>query len=159
MIDGVVALAFIVIAGHAIESLGTLGATAVALGRLAIPFTILIYLALTNAYNMIDGLDGVALSQFLIAFNALGVWHLAETGLLSLSPGMLPMTLASFVVLAANLGLLGRFLRCFLGDSGARLLGFFLVYLLVADGGRPLAPPAALFFVAVPLLDLCAVFS
>ena len=159
MIDAVVAMAFVVVTGEVIRSVGTVAGVPLELGIAAAPFTILIYLALTNAYNMIDGLDGLALSQFLIAFLGVGLWHLGEAGAVGLPPTMLPIMLASFVVLAANIGLFGRFLHCFLGDSGARLLGFFLVYLLVADGGARFSPPGALFFVALPLIDLCAVFA
>lgn len=161
VIDAIVALALILVTERTIETLGTVSGIALELGPLAIPFTIVIYLALTNAYNMIDGLDGLALSQFLIAFVGIGFWHLAanDTRVLphALPPATVPIILASLVVLAANLGVFGAFLRCFLGDSGARLLGFFLVYVLVAEGGRVFSPPGALFFVALPLLDLCAV--
>lgn len=157
-VDSVVALAFILVTGSVIESLGTVGGAELDLGVLAIPFTILMFLTLSNAYNMIDGLDGLALSQFLIAFVGILVWHAGDLGALGLAPAAaISIVIAAVVVLAANLGLLGGFLRCFLGDSGARLVAFFLVFLLIAGAGRLFAPPGALFFVAFPLLDLCAV--
>lgn len=157
-IDSAVALAFILVTGAVIDTIGTVGGVDLRLGLAAIPFTVFIYLALTNAYNMVDGLDGLALSQFLIGLVAVLAWHVASARGTGMAVGpAVPIVLAAVVVLAANVGILGRFLRCFLGDSGARLLAFFLVYLLVADAGRLFSPPGALFFVAVPILDLCAV--
>jgi UDP-GlcNAc:undecaprenyl-phosphate GlcNAc-1-phosphate transferase len=60
-------------------------------------------------------------------------------------------------VLVANLGLLGRAFKSFLGDSGARFLGFFLVYVIIVEGSNALTPVHAAYFVALPLLDMCAV--
>lgn len=159
VIDGVIALAFTVITGNVIESLGSVDGRFLHLGLLAAPFTIFIYVALTNAYNMMDGLDGLALSQFLIALVSIGLFHLAHAQTSGFAPHAFAVVVASALILLANLGLLGSFLRCFLGDSGARFLGFFLVYVLIMEGNRVLSPVAALFFVALPLLDLCAVVA
>jgi UDP-GlcNAc:undecaprenyl-phosphate GlcNAc-1-phosphate transferase len=157
VIDAVVALAFIVITGNTIETLGTALGIELRLGPLAVPITIFIYLALTNAYNMIDGLDGLVLTQLLIALLGIAFWHVALAHKSGFAPLALSVMVACLVILAANLGLLGRFLKCFMGDSGARFLGFFLVYVLVAEGQRILSPIEAVYFVALPLLDMCAV--
>jgi UDP-GlcNAc:undecaprenyl-phosphate GlcNAc-1-phosphate transferase len=73
VIDAMVAFAFIVITGGVIETFGTIWGVEVQLRWLGVPLTILAYLALTNAYNMIDGVDGLALSQFLIAILSVGL--------------------------------------------------------------------------------------
>ena len=157
MIDAVVALAFVMITRNAIETLGTSFGFDLILGPLATPFTILIYLALSNAFNMIDGVDGLAVTQFLITLFGVGIWHLLYARHSGFAPYAFSITVAAIIVLIANLGLLGRFLKCFLGDSGSRLLGFFLVYVLVAEGRRILSPIEAVYFVTFPLLDMCAV--
>lgn len=157
VIDGVVAMAFVVITGNVIESLGTVLGVELHLGPLAVPVTIFIYLALTNAYNMIDGLDGLAVTQFLIALLGVGFWHIVHAHQSGFAPHAFSVVVACLVILAANLGLLGRFLKCFLGDSGSRLLGFFLVYVLVAEGKRILSPIEGVYFIALPLLDMCVV--
>jgi UDP-GlcNAc:undecaprenyl-phosphate GlcNAc-1-phosphate transferase len=157
MIDAVMALAFVMITGNAIETLGVVLGVDLHLGPLATPITVLMYLALTNAFNMTDGIDGLAVTQFLIAMCGVGFWHLLYALNSGLAPHAFAISAAAAVVLVANLGLFGRFLKCFLGDSGSRLLGFFLVYVLVAEGRRILAPVEAVYFVALPLLDMCAV--
>jgi UDP-GlcNAc:undecaprenyl-phosphate GlcNAc-1-phosphate transferase len=159
VIDSVIALAFIVITGNLIETLGTVGDSEVRLGVLAAPFTILLYVAVSNAYNMVDGFDGLALSQFLIALLGIGIFHLVFARASGFAPHAFPVAIACVVILLANLGMLGRFFRCFLGDSGARFLGFFLVYVLVMEGYSILSPVEAVYFIALPLLDMCAVIA
>ncbi len=56
-IDAIIALAFITVAGSVINSFDAAGGVALGLGVLAGPFTIVNHLAVTNAYNMIHGLD------------------------------------------------------------------------------------------------------
>jgi UDP-GlcNAc:undecaprenyl-phosphate GlcNAc-1-phosphate transferase len=157
MIDAVMALAFVMITDNAIETLGVVLGIELHLGPFAIPVTIFIYLALTNAFNLIDGIDGLAVTQFLIALFGVGIWHLLQAKHSGFAPYAFSVSVAALTVLVANLGLLGRFLKCFLGDSGSRLLGFFLVYVLVAEGRRILSPVEAVYFVALPLLDMCIV--
>ena len=159
VIDFVIALAFVVITGEIIESLGSIDGQTIHLGLLATPLTILTYAALTNAYNMVDGLDGLAISQFLIALIAVGMFHIAFAPMSGFAPHAYSVFVASVVILFANLGLAGSFLRCFLGDSGARFLGFFLAYVLIMEGNRIVSPIGALFFVALPLTDMCAVIG
>lgn len=159
VIDAVVALAFIVVTGDVIESFGTIGGVELLFGWFGVPLTIFVYLALTNAYNMIDGVDGLALTQFLIAVLSVGLWHILHAPHSGIDPLAFPVIVACFVVLAANLGLLGQRLNCFLGDSGSRFLGFFLVYVLVSEGTNVLSPIQGGYLIALPLFDMCAVVA
>jgi UDP-GlcNAc:undecaprenyl-phosphate GlcNAc-1-phosphate transferase len=157
VIDGVVALAFIVITGGVIESIGTIWGVEWLLGWFGVPLTIFIYLALTNAYNMIDGVDGLALTQFLIAIVSVGLWHILNAPNSGFDPLAISVVAACLVVLAANTGLAGQSFKCFLGDSGSRFLGFFLVYVLVSEGTSILSPIQGGYLIALPLFDMCAV--
>jgi len=157
VIDGVVALAFIVITGGVIESIGTIWGVEWLLGWFGVPLTIFIYLALTNAYNMIDGVDGLALTQFLIAIVSVGFWHIMNAPSSGFDPLAYSVVAACLVVLAANTGLFGQSFKCFLGDSGSRFLGFFLVYVLVSEGTSILSPIQGGYLIALPLFDMCAV--
>jgi UDP-GlcNAc:undecaprenyl-phosphate GlcNAc-1-phosphate transferase len=157
LIDAALSLAIVTVTGNVIETIGTVFGVELFLGPLAFPVTIFMYLALTNAYNMIDGLDGLAITQFLIPLAAIGLWHMTVAQRSGFAPHAFSVFVACLVTLAANLGLLGRYLKCFLGDSGARFLGYFLVYVLILEGQRVLSPIEALYFIALPLLDMCAV--
>ena len=138
--------------GFRIDQL-TLGPTgpAFALGMLAVPVTVLWIVGMTNAFNLIDGIDGLAGSMAVIALAAcIGVdvyLHDPRSLIISLS------------MLGAVFGFL-RYNRhpasIFLGDSGSMTLGFFLAIRTVisatTDEGVTYAfiPLTALAF---PLLD------
>ncbi len=91
------------------------------LGPLAIPFTLLWIVGITNAINLIDGLDGLAAGVTFIASLTLF--------LISLSMGKYDMALFSVVLAGSIMGFL-RYnfnpAQIFLGDSGSLFLGFTL---------------------------------
>ncbi len=101
------------------------------LGLLGLPITFLWIVGLTNAYNFMDGIDGIAGGQAVVA--GLG-W--AVLGWLTAQPlvGMLGVLLA-----AASLGFLGHNwppARIFMGDVGSAFLGYTFAVLAVAAAQR-----------------------
>jgi UDP-N-acetylmuramyl pentapeptide phosphotransferase/UDP-N-acetylglucosamine-1-phosphate transferase len=96
----------------------------VSLGWLGIPVTFLWLVGLTNAYNFMDGIDGLAGTQAVIA--GLG-WGLL--GWLSGQPwGSVP----GLLLAGASLGFLGHNwppARIFMGDVGSTFLGYTLAVL------------------------------
>ncbi len=117
---------------------------------------------MTNAFNFIDGLDGLAVGQAMIS----GVGLALAATLLALHHADLYSQ--GFTRLAIPLGgaVAGAALgfwrynrapaRIFLGDAGSTLLGFTLaVGALVATGrgGSPWAPLVPVFLLAWPLTD------
>lgn len=115
------------------------------LGWAAAPVTVLWIVGLTNAFNLIDGLDGLAT----------GIGAIISATLFALS--LYNSQASSAVVLAALCGSLFGFLRynffparIFLGDSGSLLLGFVfaLVSIRIADKS------SAALAVSIPLLAL-----
>lgn len=133
----------------------------VKLGKWSLLFTLLSTIGIINAINMIDGLDGLAGSLVLIAFCFLG--YLAwQAGLQS---DFLIINLFISVVLGFlmfNFPCFGRVSKIFMGDAGSMLLGFGLVWFLVAlsQGQSAAARPVdMLWLVAIPLFDLVSVAS
>jgi len=101
-------------------------------------------LALTNVYNFMDGIDGIAGIQAIIA--SLG-WTFAG---LSLGEPLLAGT--GIVLMAASLGFLFHNwapARIFLGDVGSAFLGFCFAALVAVAGdvGAGTIPVAAVLFV------------
>ncbi len=107
--------------------------------------TVLLYVAAMNAYNLIDGMDGVA--------GGLG----AVTGFglagLFLLMGSLDVAIASLILSGACLGFL-RYnfhpARVFLGDTGSMMIGFLLICITLSTNARS----AATVMMIVPLLAL-----
>jgi UDP-GlcNAc:undecaprenyl-phosphate GlcNAc-1-phosphate transferase len=117
---------------------------------------------MTNAFNFIDGLDGLAVGQAIIA----GVGLALAAGLLAAHQGdlagRLHVGLAGPMAGAAAGAALGfwRYNRApakiFLGDAGSTLLGFTLAVAALTAAGRggtPLAPLVPLLCLAWPLAD------
>ena len=122
---------------------------------LAYPLTLLIIIAVTNAVNLADGLDGLAGGLSLLSF--------AGMACLAYLSGDQTVTLLMVPVLGGLLGFL-RFntypARIFMGDAGSQFLGFFMAVaaIVLTDPQRgPYTPPLGLFLLGLPLLDTVGV--
>lgn len=126
------------------------------LGWLAVPITIFSALGVTNAFNLIDGLDGLSGVIFLVAAAGMA-WFAALAG----QQAMLWFLLLSMAAVVGFLLLNARFpwnrnARVFLGDSGSLLLGLLLAWCFIRLGNgvdRAFMPMTAVWLFAVPLLD------
>ena len=112
--------------GYRVESLG-----GVSLGWMEIPVTVAWLVAVTNAFNMIDGLDGLAA----------GVGAMVTATLFLLS--LYLMNVNAALILALLGGALVGFLpynfypaRIFLGDSGSLFVGFVLALTAVVTSNK-----------------------
>jgi UDP-GlcNAc:undecaprenyl-phosphate GlcNAc-1-phosphate transferase len=131
------------------------------LGLLSLPLTVLLLVAITNAFNLVDGIDGLAAGTSVIALAGIGVFTLLG-GEVQLAFA-LPLAAAAFSFLRFNLGKP----KAFLGDSGSMLLGFLIGTLslraLTVDGSG--TTPAGLnvlalfLLLSLPLVDLCFVVA
>ena len=113
-----------------------------------------------NAFNMIDGIDGLAGGMSLIVL-------LAVVFLLLLSNNsqaiMAPMMVIAAIVpfMAFNLswhGFKGN--KIFLGDSGSMFVGLTIVWLLVdfTQGAQAaIRPVTAIWIIGLPLMDMAAI--
>jgi UDP-GlcNAc:undecaprenyl-phosphate GlcNAc-1-phosphate transferase len=133
------------LSGVRIESLGTFWGSHVSLGAASLPVTVLWIVGITNAFNLLDGLDGLAAGAALFA----------TTALMGVAIASHEFTAA--LILAAMAGATAAFLRynfnpasIFLGDSGSLFLGFSLAVLAVQSSQKS----AAAFAVAVPIVSL-----
>lgn len=119
--------------------------------------TVFVFVVLVNAFNFIDGIDGLAVS-FAI-FSILGFEYLNESSLLTLLNticigGLIPLYYFNFK----------KENKIFLGDAGSLFLGSLIAINLfhyldidqtVINGNRILLSIAVLFY---PLIDLLRVF-
>ena len=148
-----IVLFMILISEEYITNLGNLyGNGDVNLGAIAIPFTIFCVVGLMNAYNMIDGLNGICASFGLVPLIFLTFFGSVKYGLL------IPIG-AILGFMAYNLGYLGKKRRVFLGDSGSNYIGFTVAFLCItySQDSQIINPVTALWLVAIPLLDCLGV--
>lgn len=115
------------------------------------PITILWIVGITNAVNLIDGLDGLAAGIASIACGVICIF--------ALYTGLYPIAAVMFVLLGSLTGFLifnFRPARIFMGDSGAMFLGFVLstitVMSAVTSGNAMILPMVALAL-GLPILD------
>jgi UDP-N-acetylmuramyl pentapeptide phosphotransferase/UDP-N-acetylglucosamine-1-phosphate transferase len=119
------------------------------LGFLAIPLSLLWTVGLTNAYNFMDGIDGLAGCQ---AVAASACW------LVALGPSYGAVAVPAALIAGSSLGFLVYNrppARIFMGDVGSGFLGFsFASLVLIASGsGRPELPIAGALFVGIFVFD------
>jgi len=120
---------------------------------------VLVALSVINAFNFIDGIDGLAASMALIALTAGAL----ATGLRASAVSVAAMACgATLGFLLFNFpAIRHRRLRTFMGDAGSTLLGFIVVWfaLSISQGAdRSLSPVAALWFALMPLSDFFSCF-
>jgi colanic acid biosynthesis glycosyl transferase WcaI len=148
--------------GVVVAQLGALlvPGTVITTGVLAIPFTIICLVGLVNAFNMMDGIDGLAGSLTLIAFLGLGTVAYIG-GQLSMVEGLSFLCFSLLAFLAFNVRHLWRKQAdIFLGDCGSTFLGFSVLWFSVSlsQGEHAVMTPVTpLWFVVLPLFDMTTV--
>jgi UDP-GlcNAc:undecaprenyl-phosphate GlcNAc-1-phosphate transferase len=141
--------------GVYIQSLGNIfGFGEMFLGFWGIPFTIFCVVGMINAFNMIDGLNGLCASLCLVCFTAT-IFMISADSVSNLFPLILPLgAITGFLMY--NLGILGNKRTVFLGDNGSNALGFMCAWILVYFASidpTNFAPVTALWLVAIPFFD------
>jgi UDP-GlcNAc:undecaprenyl-phosphate GlcNAc-1-phosphate transferase len=151
--------------GGYITNLGNLfGFGDVNLGPLGIIFTYIGIIVVINAYNMIDGIDGLIGSLSINTFISIAILFImsGRTDYLSY-----PLILATATVpyLIFNLGLFEKLLnkkvmKIFMGDAGSMFVGLSVIWLLTMGTQGEHAsfrPVTALWICAIPLMDMLAI--
>ncbi|HYO25707.1 MAG TPA: MraY family glycosyltransferase [Lacipirellulaceae bacterium] len=140
-------------AGFQFESISVMGYTA-PLGALGTPFSIFFCLGAINAFNLIDGADGLASSIGAVVCLTLGI----IVGL----QGSVVASLASFATAGALVGFL-RFnappARVYLGDTGSMLIGWLVAAVAIRCSIKEqtaVALVVPLAICAIPILDAAA---
>lgn len=147
--------------GGYISNLGNLfGFGEVTLGPLGILFTYVAIIVVINAYNMIDGIDGLIGSLSINTFTSVAILFImsGQTDYLSY-----PLILATATIpyLMYNLGFLKKGTKkIFMGDAGSMFVGLSVIWLLTMGTQGEQAsfrPVTALWICAIPLMDMLAI--
>lgn len=142
------------VGGVHLTSLPFMGETPLPLW-IAVPVTLILLVAVTNALNLADGLDGLAGGLSLLSFGGMA---------------FLAYLAGDWVVMSMMVAVLGGllgFLRfntypasIFMGDAGSQFLGFYLglCAIVLTDPARgPYSPALISFIWGLPILDTAGV--
>jgi UDP-GlcNAc:undecaprenyl-phosphate GlcNAc-1-phosphate transferase len=119
----------------------------------SLPLTLLWLVGCSNAFNMIDGVDGLAAG--------LGLFATLTTAIAALLHGNLALAAATAPLIGALIGFLRYNFNpasIFLGDSGSLMIGFLLGcygVLWSQMSATLLSMTAPLMALAIPILDVC----
>lgn len=122
------------------------------------------YRVVSNAYNLIDGIDGLCSELSLLALLTFGFWFIVH-GIYVYA--MMAMAMAGVVLVFFFYNVLGKRLKVFMGDTGSLLLGYLIAFLglkfyslnVSGEFFRINAAPAVfLGVVSIPVFDVVRVF-
>lgn len=129
-------------------------------------FTILIVLAIVNAYNLVDGIDGLASGLGILASSFFGVWFCLT--------GHIQFSVMSFALAGSLAGfflynVFGHKNKLFMGDTGSLVLGLLVSVMVIqfnefnienTSTMHIIASPSVSFAViVVPLIDMLRVMT
>lgn len=123
-------------------------------------FTFFVIVGITNAINLIDGIDGLAGSLIFISSTVFGILFYQYGG-----NKFLPYSMMAFSLAGGVLGFLRYNFRnaiIFMGDTGSLVSGFILAVLaiqLVEMRTMDAAPAIAISILYIPIFDTVRVFG
>ncbi len=131
---------------------------------ISLAISLFIFVVVVNAYNLIDGIDGLAASLGIVAALAFGTYfYWVDAGWAVVLSATLIGSLISFLFFNFS-----KENKIFMGDSGSLIVGFVIAVLTVAfiqsnevahAHHVPNAPTVAILVLAIPLFDALRVFS
>ncbi len=125
-------------------------------------FSIFMIVALTNSYNLIDGIDGLAAGVAIIALFTVGFWFFQDN---QISFALLSISLASGLMAFMYFNWYPS--KIFMGDTGSLVIGFTLAALMIRFINSGITAQAtqvttyvalAIALLIVPIFDTLRVF-
>jgi UDP-GlcNAc:undecaprenyl-phosphate GlcNAc-1-phosphate transferase len=137
--------------GIRLENVSLFGSNSIDLGALSLPLTFVWIVGITNAFNLVDGLDGLAAGLAIIAAGA--------SAAILLLHGEAQTSLLLAILLGALLGFLPYNFnpaKIFLGDCGSLVIGYILAVtsvMTVPKRATALAIVTPLLIFGLPMID------
>jgi UDP-N-acetylmuramyl pentapeptide phosphotransferase/UDP-N-acetylglucosamine-1-phosphate transferase len=163
----IIAASFLPVSGLWIYSLDGLFGITDFPSWVGIPFTLLVTVFIINAFNMIDGMDGLCSGLTVLACSVLGTLFLRQGAWLFAIFSMITIGAMAPFFYYNVFGKSKRRRRIFMGDTGSMTLGLTLSFLAIScAAGPPDGRPSitgnilvAFSVVALPMLDVLRVMG
>jgi len=120
----------------------------------SIAFTVFVYMLIINAFNLIDGIDGLAGSIAIMACSGLALLF-CESDKYSLAALSFSLIGALIPFLRLNLS---KKRKIFMGDSGSMVVGFIISFCIVNFISSAQVNPENPFFANAPVLAVAVLF-
>ena len=117
----------------------------------SIIFTVFCIVGVMNAFNMIDGINGLCSGLAFMAMLFMGIFY---NGFINTHLVYAVGAIAGFLIF--NLGIIGNKRWVFLGDHGSNLLGFLTAISMIGASQEirfDFSPITALWLISIPFLD------
>ena len=133
---------------------------------LSIPVTLLWIILVTNSFNLLDNIDGLAggiavISAFMLFISSFGVINHAATGVMNQAAtggiGLAGTGAYGLILAGAAFGFLPYNFnpaKIFMGDSGSMFLGYSLAIISIVETNRHIASLATIMFIPVLILSV-----
>jgi len=132
----------------------------------SITISIVMVIAFINAYNLIDGVDGLAAGLGILGSTFFGIWFFLN-GYTFLA--ILSLSLVGSLLGFLRYNLFGKKYKIFMGDTGSLIIGLLMVVQVIEfvefniNSALPFyiegSPSVALAFVIIPITDTMRVFA
>ena len=120
----------------------------------SIGFTLFVFILIINAYNLIDGLDGLA--------GSVGLLVSLFYGFLFFNTHEMSLTVVSLSVVGSLIPFLyfnfSKVRKIFMGDTGSMVVGFLLAFQSIAFININQLNPSAQFYLNAPIIVLAILF-
>ncbi len=160
LIQAAIAVVMMIVGKLYLLSLGFIfGPVELIVGPFGYVLTLFAVWAAINAFNMVDGIDGLLGGLSCVTFGAMGI-ILYFDGQQSLAMWCFAMIAATLPYIMLNLGVFGKRYKVFMGDAGSTLIGFTVIWILLETTqgeSHPITPVTALWLIAIPLMDMVAI--
>ena len=120
----------------------------------SIGFTLFVYILIINAYNLIDGIDGLA-GTIALSVSGIFVYLFVKAGDLSLATIAIALCGALIAFLRLNFSN-GK--KIFMGDTGSMIVGFLLAFFTISFINMAQTNPESIYFSNSPALAFALLF-
>ncbi|MDB9783102.1 undecaprenyl/decaprenyl-phosphate alpha-N-acetylglucosaminyl 1-phosphate transferase [Winogradskyella sp.] len=121
---------------------------------LSIVFTLFVYVLIINAYNLIDGVDGLA-GTIALTISGVFVFLFINGNDLSLATVAIALCGALIAFLRWNFSTKNKI---FMGDTGSMIVGFLLAFFTISFINMVQKDPGSIYYTTSPALALALLF-